>query len=70
MTRAIAAVALILGIVAALAEITAFLMDRGGLIIGMVRQTDADRPACPPDKNPMVEMLCKDKREGPIRLNP
>ncbi|MBO0766253.1 MAG: hypothetical protein J2P50_16920 [Hyphomicrobiaceae bacterium] len=70
MTRVIATIALLLGILAALAEISAFLIDRGGIIIGMVRQTDADRPACPPDSNPMVEMLCKDKRNGPIRLDP
>jgi hypothetical protein len=62
--------AMVLGMLAALAEISAFLMDRGSIIIGMVRPKDADPQACQPDRNPAVEMICRDKRDGTIRLNP
>jgi hypothetical protein len=69
MGRTIACIALVLGMLAAIAEISAFLMDKGSIIIGMVRPTNAQPQACPSDKNPVVEMICKDKRDGPIRLD-
>jgi hypothetical protein len=69
MVKMIGCVALVLGMLAALAEITAFLMDRGGIIISMVRPTEAHRQPCPSDRNPVVKMLCEDKLDGPIRLD-
>jgi hypothetical protein len=76
MVRFLCAVTVVLGALAALAEISSFVMDRGGVIRDLIRprqvamrspQIDAARPGCTRD-NPIVEMLCKDKRDGTIHL--
>ena len=76
MVRFLCTAAVALGALAALAEISSFIMDRGGIIRDMVRprqiamrppQVDAAQPGCTRD-NPIVEMLCKDKRDGTIHL--
>jgi hypothetical protein len=69
MAKKIAFAAMILGMLAAIAEITSFLMDKGGIIVGMLRPTDARTAACASEKNPVAEMLCQDRRDGTIRLD-
>jgi hypothetical protein len=68
MAKKIAFVAMILGMLAAMAEIASFVMDRGGIIVGMLRPTDTKTAACASDGNPAAEMLCQDRRDGTIRL--
>jgi hypothetical protein len=70
MTRVFAAAALIIGTLAAIAEISSFLMDKGGVIRDLMRPPEAAQPppACRRDANPLVKMLCEDKRDGAIRL--
>jgi hypothetical protein len=74
MARKIAFVAMILGMLAAMAEIASFVMDKGSIIVSVLRPTgakvtDAKTPACTSDRNPVAEMLCQDKRDGTIRLD-
>jgi hypothetical protein len=74
MVRFLCAVTVVLGALAALAEISSFIMDRGGIIRDLMRPrqiamrpplVDAAQPGCTGD-NPIVEMLCKDRRDGTI----
>jgi hypothetical protein len=76
MVRILCIAVTVLGALAALAEISSFIMDRGSVIRDMMRprqvamrspQVDAAQPGCVRD-NPIVEMLCKDRRDGTIPL--
>jgi hypothetical protein len=74
MARFFGIVTLIIGVLAALTEIGAFIMDKGGAIrqsmLDLVRPTESAPPppaACTRNKNPLVEILCEDKRDGTLQ---
>jgi hypothetical protein len=70
MARSLAFAALVLGILAALAQIASFIRDIWNDTkpeIAM-QQPNVQVPACPPDSNALAEMLCIDKRNGKLPL--
>jgi hypothetical protein len=66
MARGLAVAALVLGILAALAQIASFMLDiwRDTRPEIAMRQPNAAEPACEPDSNAVAELLCIDKRDG------
>jgi hypothetical protein len=70
MARVLAIAALVLGILAALAQIASFLRDiwRDARPEIAMQEPNAPAPACLPDSNALAELLCKDKRDGKLPL--
>jgi hypothetical protein len=66
MARVLAVAALVLGILAALAQIASFIRDvwRDTRPEIAMQEPKGPERACPPDSNALAEILCNDKRDG------